>query len=174
MKKSPEYLQALVDINYSPIDYIQNNSSIPSTKTDEYIGYKLITTEDEIMVAIDDYKQCCETYGVTLAVHKDLDSKNLQHFTDFFSNPGNQSIQILSNNYISYNDDTNLLLSLRPIISRRAINNDFSDIYEHNWGCIQVNTNHGTLYLIAWECHNGYYSHNAQLVCSEFKYDINL
>jgi len=168
-----ESLQAIVDIDYSPIEYINNGgSSIPTKKG--YIGYKLITTEDEIMVAIDNYAQCCETYGVALAVSKDLESEKLQQLSDFFNTPGNLSgIQILSKKYISYDDNKNLLGSLR-IITSVGVDDDFSDMYEHNWGCIEIDTNNGILYLVAWECHNGYYSHNAQLVCSNFKYDIEL
>lgn len=110
---------------------IKEDVSIESDKWRSIEGYEIITDKGSIKVGVSNYQLCCEDWGYFTS------EDNLQDFL------GAEVIQV-----DLVDKELKVYEKLR---------------YLEDGGAMFVNvvTNKGTLQLVAYNCHNGYYGHNA-------------
>jgi hypothetical protein len=102
------------------------------TENTDFDGYAIETTHRVIKVGISNYQSCCENWGY-LTTNDDL-----QDFVD---------TKLLGVKIV----DT--ALKVEPIKEK--------DFYEASLMFVNFETSHGTMQLVAYNDHNGYYGHDA-------------
>jgi len=115
--------------------------NIEECEFDEFIGYKITTTSQEILIGISDGGQCCENYGY-------LTSED--DFSDFI---GSELTKIES-------IDTSLNVKVVEYLNNQNIDMDscmFFNLY----------TTNGMLQFVVYNEHNGYYSHDAVFISNQ-------
>ena len=115
--------------------------SIEETTFDNFEGYKITTTSQEILMGISDDGQCCENYGY-------LTSED--NFSDFI---GSELMKIES-------VDVSLSVKVIDYLHNNHIDMDscmFFNLY----------TTSGMLQFVVYNEHNGYYSHEAVFISNQ-------
>jgi len=97
-------------------------------------GYRIKTTERDIIIAIDDGQSCCENWGMIST------EDNIVNFIG--ANINNVSIT-----------EGNLTSSLMKILSNEYVSSNETEF-------ITLNTSKGSLQFAVYNCHNGYYGHS--------------
>lgn len=130
------------------IKKIEEVSGYKLNDWDSYEGYKITTSEQEILFLISDNQDCCESTG-SFATNDNLD--------DFIGSEI-KDIKIV---------DTSLNQKKVDEIIEYGL--DAGNIM-----FVNINTDKGTLQLTAYNSHNGYYGHSAHIISNQIKEETTL
>lgn len=129
------------------------NTRLPGEDCGSYDGFEIQTDKQVISLLIHNWQNCCETWGYFMC-NDDLN--------DFV---GKQIIKIsltddlLNEHCVSGNIDADGIKNLR---------------YEGMVMFVNIHTSAGVLQFVAYNSHNGYYTHNAVVVSDKFKHEVTL
>lgn len=122
--------------------------SIEIHNVDDYEGYKIVTTKQEILLLIEYGQCCCENYGYFIT------EDNLKDFC------GSELLDIKI-------VDTELKVNS---LKEREINISYGgDVM-----FVNIETSKGLLQFVAYNEHNGYYGHNAKVISKKLNYEVTL
>lgn len=116
-------------------------------------GFKIVTDEQEIVLAIDDESSCCESWGYFLT----------EDDTDKFVGAELRGVRLT---------DTNR--------SSKTFGSDWKDDANHesldDGGVmfVDIETDRGTLQFVAYNAHNGYYGHEARVSSRQLQHKVTL
>jgi hypothetical protein len=118
-------------------------------------GFKIITTEQEIVLAIDDSQDCCEEWGYFLT--EDDTSKyvgaELRGVT--LTDTNRSSRKFLTSYGGKYEEDD--------------VHLDSGDVM-----FVDIETDRGVLQFVAYNAHNGYYGHEARVSSKQLQHAVTL
>ena len=122
---------------------------------DDYDGFKITTTEQEIYLLINNDQCCCEHWGYFMSEDE----------LDKFINADLLEIKITDtlNNSVTSNKLKEEGLYVNE--------NGSLDMYEGNVVFVDLITSSGALQFIAYNEHNGYYGHEASVISKQLNYD---
>lgn len=112
-----------------------------------YCGYEVVTEQEKIYVLIDNYLQCCESFGY-MSTNDDI--------TEFIG------AELLD---VELTD-----ISLNSTKIEKNTSDDFTDDFE-DIQFVNFITDKDILQLVVYNYHNGYYSHDIKVIrnnCSLF------
>jgi len=140
------YINYMKHIIMNKIETIKN---ITEFENGDNSGYKITTSNQIIELSIDNYQRCCEDWGY------------------FISNDEIKSF--INSNVLS-------IIIVDDELNTHIFNKNMEDIYMEECSTMFVNieTNNGTLQFVAYNSHNGYYSHKATLISTQLKYETDL
>jgi len=116
--------------------------------TSKYDGFAIVTNKQTIKIGIDNEQDCCERWGYFVSEDE----------LDYFI--GAQIIDLTIT-------DTELKTGL--VKKHDAEYRDEGDIM-----FVNVNTDKGTLQFAAYNCHNGYYGHEAFVKSEQLNHEVVL
>ena len=108
---------------------------------EDYQGYVITTTQQVIRVLISRFRGCCEEFDVDIILPGELTDIASNALTDINSLIG-QHVTNVKWAYTKHNSTT---------------------VYDRFEACVEVHTSIGLVKLIAWNEHNGYYSHTVKI-----------
>lgn len=111
-------------------------------------GYKIITNKQEIVMLISNGQSCCENWGY------------------FFCNDDPQDFVGADVLAIKLTDD-----ALNEAHFKQELE---YGVYDGGVMFVNIETNIGTLQFVAYNAHNGYYSHAAHIKCKQLEFDTYL
>lgn len=126
-----------------------------------YQGYKITTTQQEILLLIEADQQCCEVWGYLMS------EDNLDEFI---------GATLLGLRVV----DTDGKTAGTAKASHPDNEEDWTDDDEDDDGrfdnamFVNIETDRGTLQFTAYNNHNGYYGHTARVVSKQLNYQENL
>lgn len=128
--------------------------NIQNVDEKEYSGYKIVTDKFKIIFAIDNYQQCCETWGYfeTKENLNDLIGQELLSIAT--TDPDYSTTDI---KYIDISDE-----EIDSLFKKYNTDIDYLNDYYHTVECCFVNlqTNLEFVQLAVYNEHNGYYGHD--------------
>jgi len=110
-------------------------------------GYKVVTTDQEIDLLIDNMQSCCERWGY------------------FWCNDNPQDFVGAELRGISLTDKE---------LNAAFMDEDAIDVYEGNVMFVNLDTDRGVLQFVAYNSHNGYYGHDARITSRQLEHSENL
>jgi len=125
-----------------------------SAKESEYssvAGFKVLTTEQSIRLFIDNDSSCCESWGW------------------FWCNDNPQDFIGAGVIGISVTDS-----ALNEAIMKKNELDTSEKYFEGGVMFVNIETDRGVLQFVAYNQHNGYYSHEAKVISKQLNYESNL
>ena len=136
--------------------------SIREVEENGFDGFKILTTEQEIFLGIDNFQSWCEDWGYFVTEDKDK-------FDDYKG---------------AYLIDIKITDTELKSVDRDRVSGKFSDIiqddgkiyttYEGSTMFVDIVTNKGTLQFCAYNEHNGYYGHDVVIRSKQLQREICL
>lgn len=108
-------------------------------------GFQIITDKQTIKLGISDGQSCCERSGY-----------------------------FMSNDEIKEFEGANLIDIAIADTALNVKKLESEDLYEPNLMFVNLNTSEGLLQFVAYNCHNGYYGHEAVVVSEQLKHEETL
>ena len=105
-------------------------------------GFQIVTDKQTIKLGISDEQSCCERSGY-----------------------------FMSNDDIKEFEGANLIdiAIADTALNVKKLENE--DLYESNLMFVNLNTSEGLLQFVAYNCHNGYYGHEAVVISEQLKHE---
>ena len=110
-------------------------------------GYKVITTDQEIELLIDNGQSCCERWGYFWCNDKPQDFIGAEL--------------------------RDIVLTDREL-NAVFMEEDAKDVYSGGIMFVNLDTDRGTLQFVAYNSHNGYYGHEARITSRQLEHSENL
>lgn len=131
--------------------------SIEEVSHGEKEGFKIITNKQEILLLIDSMQCCCEDFGYFLT-EDSIDKYIGAEIRD-----------------ITITDTLLKTIDFKPLgdcnyIVDNATPETGLNMYNGDTMFVNINTNIGTLQFCAYNEHNGYYGHEAQVISKQLKH----
>lgn len=108
-------------------------------------GFQIVTDKQTIKLGISDWQSCCERSGY-----------------------------FMSNDEIKEFEGANLIDIAIADTALNVKKLESEDLYEPNLMFVNLNTSEGLLQFVAYNCHNGYYGHEAVVVSEQLKHEETL
>jgi hypothetical protein len=122
--------------------------AIMEHEKDGYEGYKVITSEQEILLSIDNDQACCEDWGY------------------FWCNEKPQSFVGTNLKGIEITDtELNKAIMLKNEVEQST------EYFEGGVMFVNLNTSGGVLQFVAYNQHNGYYGHSAIVTSKQLNHE---
>lgn len=118
---------------------------------EEYSGFEVVTSKQSIKLLIDNRQQCCEQWGY------------------FWCNDDPQSF--IGAELLSVNITDDALNQAQMKVHDLDSNKKW---FEGGVMFVNLKTNKGILQFVAYNEHNGYYSHRAKVECEQLMYHVEL
>jgi hypothetical protein len=135
------------------IQAIEEVFNIEEGRWSQYDGFKITTSEQEILLLISNDQSCCESWGYFLS-EDDFDK---------FIGAELREVSIT---------DTNL--TSRQVGRDVPYEGDNISVDEGDVMFVNLNTNKGVLQFVAYNAHNGYYGHTARVVSKQLQHETSL
>ena len=141
------------DIILSIEEHSCNAKDVPEIKSDygSFEGFRIVTNQQEILLLIDNQQNCCEDWGYFMS-------------EDEFS--GFIKAELLD---ISITDE-----ALNEAKMKEHDIDDKSKLYEGGMMFVDIKTSYGVLQFVAYNEHNGYYSHDAVVISRQLNHRESL
>ena len=123
-----------------------NNDTI--SKYAKLDGYKITTNIQEILVLINNYQSCCESWGYLTS---------LDNLTDF------DGSELLNIELVD--------IELNSIVYEELQENMVS---QNEAMFVNFHTSNGKFQMVVYNSHNGYYGHNVYLISNQLKHKEHL
>lgn len=145
MKPLREHIIAIDDGSFT-ISTNKNNNKQKYTYTNYYDGFTIQTDTQTIKLGIDNGQSCCENWGYFMS------NDNVNEFidADFLG------IEIVDS-------------ALNPVKFKEEVR-----LYEGDAMFVNINTSKGVLQFVAYNEHNGYYSHEAVVISRDLNHNEHL
>ena len=125
---------------------------------DRHDGFKITTTEQEILLLISSYQSCCESWGYFMS-EDDLDKFLAADLVGIEVTDTNRSHRhVFTEGFAEIKGD-----------GREPIHLDSGDVM-----FVDIKTSVGTLQFTAYNAHNGYYGHSAHIVSLQLTKEVGL
>jgi len=108
-------------------------------------GFQIVTDKQTIKLGISDGQSCCERSGY-----------------------------FMSNDDIKEFEGANLIDIAIADTALNVKKLESEDLYEPNLMFVNLNTSEGLLQFVAYNCHNGYYGHEAVVLSEQLKHEETL
>lgn len=141
---------------------IQSIAEFNSTdRESSLVGFKVITDQQEIELSIDNYQGCCESWG-WLLTEDDTEKFIGAKLLDIEATDTNRSqIEFTT----GWEDETRYHPVDRDV--RETVHLDAGGVM-----FIDIKTDRGSLQFVAYNCHNGYYGHSAQVKSRQLTHEV--
>jgi hypothetical protein len=138
MKKMSEVIQSIEEVTVKDEGKWESNA-----------GYKIVTSDQEILFLIDDGRSCCESWGYFTS-EDDFVKFVGAILTGITVTDTNRTSRVINQDYnYDSSDDEDITLDQGDVMF------------------VDVETDRGILQLVAYNAHNGYYGHEAKIISKQ-------